>query len=75
MKNKMEIGIVRESSSFYAFPLVIAKKKDGSNRICAYYRKLNLVLVTDSAPIMTTDEDLFQRWESANIIPQYSRSD
>ena len=31
----------RKSSSPYASPLVIVKKKDGSNRICVDYRKLN----------------------------------
>ena len=42
IKNMMDIGIVRESSSPYASPLVVVKKKDGSNRMCVDYRKLNL---------------------------------
>ena len=54
----MDTGIVRESSSPYASPLVVVKKKDGSNRMCVDYRKLNLVTVADPAP-MTTAEDLF----------------
>ena len=54
----MDTGIVRESSSPYASPLVVVKKKDGSNRMCIEYRKLNLVTVADPAP-MTTAEDLF----------------
>ena len=57
-KNMMDTGIVRESSSPYASPLVVAKKKDGSNRMCVDYRKLNLVAFADPAP-MTTAEDLF----------------
>ena len=58
IKNVIDTGIVRESSSPYASPLVVVKKKDGSNRMCFDYRKLNLVTVADPAP-MTTAEDLF----------------
>ena len=36
------------------------KKKDGSDRICIDYRKLNKLTVADPEP-MTTAEDLFQR--------------
>ena len=54
----MDTGIVRESSSPYASPLAVVKKKDGSNRMCVDYRKLNLVTVADPAS-MTTAEDLF----------------
>ena len=56
----MKTGIVRESSSPYASPMVIVKKKDGSNRICVDYRKLNRITVTDPEP-MTAAEDLFQK--------------
>ena len=58
IKNMMDTGIVKELNSPYASPLVVVKKKDGSNRMCVDYRKLNLVTVADPAP-MTTAEDLF----------------
>ena len=58
IKSMMDTGVVREFSSPYASPLVVVKKKDGSNRMCVVYRKLNLVTVADPAP-MTTAEDLF----------------
>ena len=57
IQNMMDTVIVRESSSPYASPLVVVKKKGGSNRMCVDYRKLNLVTVADPAP-MTTAEDL-----------------
>ena len=58
IKNMMDTGIVKESSSPYASPLVVIKKKDGSVRMCVDSRKLNLVTIADLAP-MTTAEDLF----------------
>ena len=39
IKNMMDTGIVRESSSPYVSPLVIVKKKDGSNRMCVKQSK------------------------------------
>ena len=58
IKNMMDTGIVRESSSPYASSLVVVKKKDGSNRMCVDYRKLSLITIADPAP-MTTSEVMF----------------
>ncbi|GFX81087.1 uncharacterized protein TNCV_1910801 [Trichonephila clavipes] len=38
-------GIIRPSSSEYASPIVMVKKKNGSSRMCIDYRKLNQKLV------------------------------
>ena len=38
----------------------MVKKKDGSNRVCVDFRKLNIITEVDLEP-MTTTEDLFQR--------------
>ena len=43
----------------YASPKVIVKKKDGSNRICIDYRKLNKLTVVDPEP-MVSIEDLLR---------------
>ena len=43
-------GVVEESTSGWASPIVVVQKKDGSNRLCIDYRKLNarmLILATD----------------------------
>ena len=56
----LSLGIIRESSSPFASPIVIVKKKDGSDRIQVDYRKLNKLTVADPEPI-TPAEDLFQR--------------
>ena len=37
----LEMGVVRPSTSPYASPIVMVKKKDGSNRVCVDFRKLN----------------------------------
>ena len=35
----LSLGIIRESNSLFASPIVIVKKMDGSDRICVDYRK------------------------------------
>ena len=56
----LSLGIIQESNSPFASPIVIVKKKDGSDRICVDYRKLNKLTVADPEPMITA-EDLFQR--------------
>ena len=51
---------MRQSTSPYASPIVMVKKKDGSNRVCVDFRKLNKITEVDPEP-MTTAEDLFRR--------------
>ncbi|GFV33386.1 retrovirus-related Pol polyprotein from transposon 17.6 [Trichonephila clavipes] len=47
----LEQGIVRPSSSEYASPIVLVKKKDGTTRLCVDYRRLNRKLVKDRFPL------------------------
>ena len=56
----MTMGVIRESSSPYASPVVVVKKKDNTNRICVDYRKLNKLTVFDPEP-MPTAEHFFQK--------------
>lgn len=56
VQKMIDLGIVEPSSSPYASPVVIVKKKDGSNRFCCDYRKLNQVTVTDAEPIPDQEE-------------------
>ena len=54
----LEMGVVRPSTSPYTSPIVMVKKKDGSNRVCVDFRKLNKITEVDPEPMMTA-EDLF----------------
>ena len=67
IQEMLDLGIIRTSASSYASPIVIVKKKDGSNRICVDYRKLNKVTVANHEP-MKTPKDLFQRVGKSNYF-------
>ena len=56
----LSLEIIQELSSPFVSPILIVKKKDGSDRICVNYRKLNKFTVADMEPT-TTAEDLFQQ--------------
>ncbi|GFS17532.1 transposon Ty3-I Gag-Pol polyprotein [Elysia marginata] len=57
---KMEdLGIIRKTSPPYSSPVLVVKKKDGSNRVCNDYRRLNKITTFDPQRI-TPPADIFQ---------------
>ncbi|KAK7915620.1 hypothetical protein WMY93_011381 [Mugilogobius chulae] len=58
LKNMLESGVVRESSSPWAAPIVLVRKKDGSWRFCVDYRRLNAVTHKDAYPLPRIEESL-----------------
>ena len=51
----IKMGVTRESSSPYASPVVVVKKKDNTHCVCNGYRKLNRITVFDPGPMPTHD--------------------
>lgn len=58
LKELLDAGIIRESESPFASPIVVVKKKNGSIRLCIDYRKLNNQTIRD-AYALPNIEDTF----------------
>lgn len=54
----LETQVIRESSSPFASPIVLVKKKDGSLRMCVNYRQLNANTRKDAFPLPRIEESL-----------------
>lgn len=54
----LENKIIRESSSPYASPVILVKKKTGDYRMCVDYRKLNAITVKDKYPLPLIKEQI-----------------
>ena len=56
VEDMIKMRIIEPSNSPYASPIVLVKKKDGTNRFCIDFRKLNKVTVFDAEPLPSQDE-------------------
>lgn len=62
----LEEGIIRHSNSNYASPIVVARKKDGSARLCVDFRALNEKVVRDRYPLPVI-EDVLEKFYDAKV--------
>ena len=58
LKEMLDQGVVRPSSSPRASPVVMVKKKDGTLHFCIDFRKLNDVTIKDAHPLPRIDDIL-----------------
>ena len=65
-------GIIERSSSEWAFPIVLVKKKDGSLWMCVDYRRLNAISHPDAYPMPRVD-DMIDALGKAKCIMDLAR--
>ena len=58
IRQLLDAQVIRESSSPFASPIVLVKKKDGSLRLCVDYRLLNSKTRKDAFPLPRIEESL-----------------
>ena len=58
IQDMMAQGVIKQSSSPWASPVVLVEKRDGSHRFCVDYRCLNAVTKMDVFPLPRVDDTL-----------------
>ena len=58
VKEMLRDEVIRPSSSPWASPVVMVKKKDGSMRFCVDFRKMNDATIKDAHPLPRIDDTL-----------------
>lgn len=56
MADLLNTGVIQESKSHYASPVILVKKKDGTWRLCVDYRYLSDLTINHNYPIPIIDE-------------------
>lgn len=54
----LDKGIIRKSQSEYASPIILVKKRDGSDRLCVDFRALNRITVKERYPLPLIDDQI-----------------
>jgi hypothetical protein len=60
VKGLLDRDLIKESQSPWSSPIVLAKKHDGSYRLCVDYRRLNSCTVKSAQPLARIDDTLNQ---------------
>lgn len=67
-------GFIEPSKSPYSFPITLAKKKNGSWRVCMDFRQLNARSVPDAYPLPRIDT-ILNRLRNANYVSSLDLKD
>ena len=71
LQELLDKGFIRPSTSPWGVPVLFAKKKDRTLRLCTDYRQLNRVTIKNRYPLLRID-DLFDQLRGARV---YSKID
>src|SRR3954470_11602836 len=63
----LEIGLIQPSASPWISPILFVDKKDGGNRLCTDYQKLNDVTIKNKYPLPKI-EDMFDQLTGAKVF-------
>jgi hypothetical protein len=63
----LEKGYIRPSTSPWAAPVLFVDKKDGTKRMCIYYRSFNEVTIKNKYPLPRI-EDIFDQLRGASVF-------
>ncbi|KAJ3677872.1 hypothetical protein LUZ60_001675 [Juncus effusus] len=67
LQELLDKGFIRPSVSPWGAPVLFVKKKDGTLRLCVYYREINEVTVKNRYPLPRID-DLFDQLRGATVF-------
>jgi hypothetical protein len=67
LKKLLEQGFVRTSASPWGSPVLFVEKKDGTKRMCLYYRTLNSMTIKNKCPLPRI-EDLLDRLKKVKFF-------
>ncbi|XP_070002973.1 uncharacterized protein [Nicotiana sylvestris] len=67
LKDFLDKGFIRPSTSPWGAPVLFVRKKDGSLRMCIDYRQLNKVTIKNKYPLQWID-DLFDQLQGAKCF-------
>ena len=63
----LRAGVIQESTSPYASPIVLVKKKEGTTRFCIDFRQVNRLTISDATPI-PDQEQIFTKLSKAKFF-------
>ena len=70
LDSMLNAGLIEPSEAYYASPLVLVKKPDGSIRICVNYKCLNFKTLVSSYPFLST-EDILDRLGGSKFYSKF----